>query len=152
MMFTLSLNKKKILRSAIAEIAGMKLPRHLAPDALHGVVHRFRGPRNRFGHFPRGQAIQIVPQNLRLKLGQLPAKTAQSGLGSLAADDKVLRIHLGHRRRAEERVMTVKEGYLKRNPFTLIKPMSTYNTTSFVWTLEFLMSYFHENLMQDFNL
>ena len=58
-----------ILRSALAEIAGRKVPRHFAPDALYCVIHRLGGPVHTLRDLPIGVTAEIELQDLRLKAG-----------------------------------------------------------------------------------
>ena len=83
------------MRSVVTEVAGSKVLRDFSSYTLHCVVHRFRGPIDRFGHFFCCQAIKIVTQNLRFELGQLLANTSKFIPRILLIYNQIFRICLG---------------------------------------------------------
>ena len=64
------------LRSASADIAEFRVPRHLAPDSLHSVVYRLGVFAEALCNILIGKPVEIEIQNLDLKPGQAVSKGA----------------------------------------------------------------------------
>ena len=103
------------MRSAFADFAGINVLRHFAPDALHSIVHRFWGLAYFDCYFLVGQAVQIEPQNLRFKLGQLVLNTLPHFIKAFLQNHKILRIGLRNGKSVHGVGITIKEGCFQKN-------------------------------------
>ena len=105
------------MRSASAVFAAGNVLRDLFSDALHGVVHGFRGPVYLFSNFSVGGPVQISVQHLGLQTGQLVFQRLLQGGQILLVDDDILGVPVAGvcRAKGSKVLVSQKEGWFEGN-------------------------------------